>query len=147
MSMCCTNLARTTASPVFYLRVIEKNDSPDNLTYEGRKYYRAPYAGIGGGWMGDIEVITIQNAEVHAQGGDGASGIGRGFGNEYGRISITNSVVYAYAGGIYDKYDKHGADNKLYYATGKDLMLKSCRAYFVVDPSVPTRSVEIIVTE
>lgn len=56
-------------------------------------------AGIGGGFQGNGENITIKGGKVTAAGGDYASGIGGGDNGNGDRITITGGVVNA-AGGV-----------------------------------------------
>lgn len=40
-----------------------------------------------------------------------------------------------------------GADDKLYYATGKDLTINGCRGYFILDNIIQTKTVNLVVSE
>ena len=105
----------------FYLRVSGKNDSPDNLTFEGRTYYRADYDGSDGfkNAKGDLnneaggsfihlyytrDAITAgqavyrvcfdgnSNSAVGENGGSGACDLNKGSGGKYIYMHVSSSA-------------------------------------------------------
>ena len=94
------------------LTLKDDNKEAGSLTATGGKYG----AGIGGGYMGSGQNITITGGTVTAQGGEYAAGIGGGKDGE--NITITGGTVTA-TGGVQGA----GIGGGYYYGSGKNITI------------------------
>ena len=78
---------------------------------EGHEYLDRGGAGIGTGYSGTVETITINGGDIKAYGIYGAAGIGGGHYSEKGGvINITGGTIYAQGNDIYLGIDDFGED-------------------------------------
>lgn len=73
-----------------YVKATHKNNSEGSSVYGG--------AGIGGGWGGSCDHLTINGGQVFAYGSMGAAGIGGGSDGDATDVLITGGEIYAQGG-------------------------------------------------